>query len=64
MILCEEGEEEYSPEMLKEHRIVMETIDDPEALTEEWLEKLDEKYHQNELLLSTMECGRSVILKV
>lgn len=45
LILCEEGEEEYSPEMLKEHRIVMETIDDPEALTEEWLEKLDEKYH-------------------
>ena len=44
LILCEEGEEEYSPEMLKEHRIVMETIDDPEALTEEWLEKLDEKY--------------------
>ena len=47
--------------MLKEHRIVMETIDDPEALTEEWLEKLDENIIQKELLSSTMECGRSVI---
>ena len=51
LILCEEGEEEYSPEMLKEHRIVMETIDDPEALTEEWLEKLDEKYHPERVVI-------------
>ena len=64
LILCEEGEEEYSPEMLKEHRIVMETIDDPEALTEEWLENWMKNIIQNELLSSTMECGRSVILKV
>lgn len=29
----------------------METIDDPEALTEEWLEKLDEKYHPERVVI-------------
>ena len=45
LILCEEGEEEYDAELLKKHRVVMETVENPEDLTEERLREMDEKYH-------------------
>ena len=45
LILCEEGEEEYDEMLLKKHRTVVETVENPEDLTEEWLRKMDEKHH-------------------
>jgi hypothetical protein len=51
LILCEEGEEEYDEEMRKAHNIVMETVEDPEDLTEEWLSELDAKYHPERVVI-------------
>ena len=38
LILCEEGEEEYDPEELKKYGVVIETCEDREDFTEEWLQ--------------------------
>lgn len=51
LILCEEGEEEYAPEMLSAHNIVAETVDAPEDLTEEWLAELDVKYRPERVVV-------------
>lgn len=51
LILCEEGEEEYAPEMLSAHNIVVETVDAPEDLTEEWLAELDVKYRPERVVV-------------
>ena len=44
LILCEEGEEEYDPQLMKKHKVVIETVENPEDLTEEWLREMDAKY--------------------
>lgn len=51
LILCEEGEEEYDAELMKKHRVVIETVDNPEDLTEEWLCRMDEKYRPERVVI-------------
>lgn len=51
LILCEEGEEEYDAELMKKHRVVIETVDNPEDLTEEWLCWMDEKYRPERVVI-------------
>lgn len=51
LILCEEGEEEYDEEMRRAHNIVLETVEDPEDLTEEWLEKINAKYRPERVVI-------------
>lgn len=51
LILCEEGEEEYDAELMKKHRVVIETVDNPEDLTEEWLRRMDETYHPERVVI-------------
>mgnify|MGYP000772099175 CR=1 FL=1 len=41
LILCEEGEEEYDPRELLKYGVVIETVEDKEDLTEEWLEEMN-----------------------
>lgn len=45
LIRCEEGEEKYAPQLLKETNTVLLTVDEPEELTLEWLESVEKKYH-------------------
>lgn len=40
LLLCEEGEEEFNPDRFAKKSVVFRTIDDPEALTPENLEKM------------------------
>ena len=51
LILCEEGEEEYDPEEMKEHRVFIETVEDREDFTEEWLNELNEKYKPERVVI-------------
>ena len=51
LILCEEGEEEYDPEEMKAHRVVIETVEDQEDLTTEWLNELNEKYSPERVVI-------------
>lgn len=51
LILCEEGEEEYDPELMKKHRVVIEKVENPEDLTEEWLRRMDEKYNPERVVI-------------
>ena len=44
LILCEEGEEEYGEDLLKRSRTTLLTVDDPEDITLEWLEEVEQKY--------------------
>ena len=41
LILCEEGEEEYDPMEMLKYGVVIETVEDKEDLTEEWLEEMN-----------------------
>lgn len=51
LILCEEGEEEYdSMEMLK-YGVVIETVEDKEDLTEEWLEEMNKKHEPERVVV-------------
>ena len=51
LILCEEGEEEYdSMEMLK-YGVVIETVEDKEDLTEEWLEEMNKKHEPERVVI-------------
>lgn len=51
LILCEEGEEEYDSQMLKDNNIVVETVEDPEELTEDYLAQLDVKYRPERVVI-------------
>ena len=51
LILCEEGEEEYDPEEMKKHRIVVERVEDREDFTEEWLKELNDKYKPERVVI-------------
>ena len=51
LILCEEGEEEYDPEEMKKHRIVVERVEDREDFTEEWLKELNDKHKPERVVI-------------
>ena len=50
LILCEEGEEEYNPGEMLKYGVVIEQVEDQKDLTEEWLQKMQEK-HQPERVI-------------
>lgn len=51
LILCEQGEEEYPPlEMLK-YAVVIETVENQEELTEEWLRQMQEKHEPERVVV-------------
>ena len=51
LILCEEGEEEYDPEEMKDHNVVIEYVEDQEDLTEELLNEFDKKYQPERVVI-------------
>lgn len=54
LILCEEGEEEYEPELLAQSNTEVVTVDDPEDLTKEFLQEIEDKYHPERVIF---ECN-------
>lgn len=51
LIVCEEGEEEYETDYLRENRIVMEVIEEPEDFTAEKLQELQDKYNPEQVVI-------------
>lgn len=51
LIVCEEGIEEYDPARLADLNTVMEVVESEEDFTPEFLERLDQKYHPERVLL-------------
>ena len=51
LLVCEEGEEEYDPEVLKKTNTVMVTLDSPEELSGDALVKLDKEYRPERVLI-------------
>ena len=51
LIVCEEGEEEYEEELLKETHTTMVCVDDPEKMTAEYLEELELLYNPERVLM-------------
>ena len=51
LILCEEGEEEYDPEEMKEHRVIVERVENREDFTEEWLKELNDKHRPERVII-------------
>ena len=54
LILCEEGEEEYEPELLIWANADVVTVDDPEELTEDFLQEIEDQYHPDRVIF---ECN-------
>lgn len=54
LILCEEGEEEYEPELLAWANTDVVTVDDPEELTKDFLQEIEDKYHPERVIF---ECN-------
>lgn len=54
LILCEEGEEEYEPELLAGSRTELVTVEDPEDVTAEFLQKIEDEYHPERVIF---ECN-------
>ena len=51
LILCEEGEEEYDPMEMLKYGVVIETVDEKEDLTEEWLEEMNKKHEPERVVV-------------
>lgn len=51
LILCEEGEEQYSGEYLQENRIAMELLEEPEDFNKETLQKWEEHYKPDQVVI-------------
>ncbi len=51
LILCEEGEEEYDPSVLRAHNTQAVIAEDLEGFTPEFLRKLEEEYHPGRVLV-------------
>lgn len=51
LIVCEEGEEEYEADYLRENRIVMEVIEEPEDFTAQKLQELQDKYNPEQVVI-------------
>ena len=57
LILCEEGEEEYSKEYLEENDMVLLKIDKFEQLNATFFTNCEKNYHPAQVVMNTMECG-------
>ena len=51
LLVCEEGEEEYEPELLKKCNTVMVTLESPEDMAGDKLIQLDKKYRPERVLI-------------
>ena len=51
LLVCEEGEEEYSPELLKKTNTVMVTLDEMEDMSGDKLVELDKEYRPERVLI-------------
>ncbi len=51
LILCEEGEGEYSPLDMLKYNVKVECVKEQGDLTEDWLEKMDKKYHPERVVV-------------
>ena len=51
LILCEEGEEEFDADELKKYRVVIETVEEREDFTEEWLQEMQDKHHPERVVI-------------
>ena len=51
LILCEEGEEQYDPMEMLKYGVVIETVEDKEDLTEEWLEEMNKKHEPERVVI-------------
>ncbi len=51
LIVCEEGEEEYDEQFLLKNNTVIEYVEDQEDMTLELLQKFEEKYHPERVLI-------------
>lgn len=51
LILCEEGEEEYSPMEMLKYGVVIEKVEEREDLTEEFLEELNRKHEPERVVV-------------
>ena len=60
LILCEEGEEEYNPGEMLKYGVVIEQVEDQKDLTEEWLQKMQEK-HQPERVIGRIWCCSTAV---
>lgn len=54
IILCEEGEEEYEEDLLARAKTKLVTVEDPEELTKEFLQGIEDKYHPERVIF---ECN-------
>ena len=54
IILCEEGEEEYEEDLLSRAKAKIVTVEDPEELTKEFLQEVEDKYHPERVIF---ECN-------
>ena len=54
IILCEEGEEEYEEDLLARAKAKIVTVEDPEELTKEFLQEVEDKYHPERVIF---ECN-------
>ena len=50
-LLCEEGMEEYDPDMLSRRNVIMEVIEDEDTLTTDYLKKLERKYRPEQVVV-------------
>ena len=50
LIVCEEGEEEYSKEYLEAHEMVMLTVEEPEQLNREFFVNCVKNYHPSQVV--------------
>ena len=51
LIVCEEGEEEYSKEYLEAHEMVMLTVEEPEQLNREFFVNCVKNYHPSQVVI-------------
>lgn len=63
LLLCEEGDEEYSADYLKENRIAVEIIEDEEDLTSEQLLEFEKKYSPEQVVIEYNGMWQTKLLK-
>ena len=51
LILCEEGEEEYEPELIKKSKTIVEILEEQSEFTVEKLTELDKKWHPERIII-------------
>ena len=52
LLLCEEGEEEYDPYVLKRSKTIVETIEEEADFTPEKMVELEKKYHPERIIIA------------